>query len=80
MDALHNIILYCSFVKTQKNMSDTSISTIAVLSGKALLMVQNKQSEWVNKQKNILSKSRAIQLLLTELSDIRDKNVAPPVK
>ena len=50
------------------------VSTIAVLHGKALTIVKDKQSEWSKNQKNTLSKSSAIQILLTEYAELLGRN------
>lgn len=54
--------------------SPDKISTIATLRGVALKLVLDRKREWRASGKHILSKSLAIQLLLTEYSLLIDRN------
>ena len=54
-------------------MQPNSISTIAVLRGKALTLVLEKQKDYSKKKKNRLSKSSAIQILLSDYADYLER-------
>lgn len=60
--------------KKNKMEGQPTLCIMAKVKGPALVIILEKQAEYVSTGKNPISKSTAIQILLTELSELLKQN------